>query len=93
MIENNDEFLKSIAQLEESVSSLEKKVKKQISFRRNFILAMVRGFGSVVGATVVFGLILAAIIQIVRGIDYVPIINNMLNSQAIENVINKFTQI
>ena len=92
MIENNKDLQKSISSLEESILKLEKKVQRQTSFRRNFALSLVRGFGTAVGATVIFGLAIAFTIQAVRSIDYVPIMNNLLNSQAIENVINKFTQ-
>ena len=92
MEENNTNLQDSILKLEKSISSSEEYERKQTSFGRIFTLALVRGFGTAVGATVIFGLILASIIQIVRSIDYVPIINNLLSSQAIESVINKFTQ-
>ena len=92
MPETNDRLQKSILSLEKSISNLEKRVQKQTSFRRNFAMSLVRGFGGAIGATVIFGLALALVIQIVRSINYVPLINNILNSQAIESVINRFTQ-
>jgi len=78
--------------LEKKITELTKQIQMQNSFRRNFVIAVVRGLGSAIGATVVFGLGLAILFQIVRSIDYVPILNNILNSNAIEEVIHKFTQ-
>ena len=95
MPENNDQLQslqQSILKLEESISRLEEKVRRQTSLRRNFTLSLVKGLGSAVGATVIFALMLASVVQVIRSIDYVPIINNILSSQAIEDVVNRFTQ-
>ncbi|GIK84112.1 MAG: hypothetical protein BroJett025_07340 [Patescibacteria group bacterium] len=78
--------------LENKIEQLTKQIQIQNSTRRNFYIAVVRGFGSALGATAVFGLVLAILFQIVRSIDYVPVLNNILSSQAIEEVIRRFTQ-
>lgn len=78
--------------LEQEIKELSQHMKLQNSLRRNFVISIVRGFGSALGATVVFGLVIAFLFQIVRSIDYVPILNGILNSQAIEEVIKRFTQ-
>lgn len=91
MEENNQSLQQSINNLEKSVSSLEQVIKKQNSVRHSVALSLLRGFTTALGATVIFGISLALVIQIVRSIDYVPIINNILSSQAIESVINGFT--
>lgn len=79
-------------ELEQQVEELTKQLRLQNSLQRNFFIAMLRGFAGAVGATVVFGIVLALIFQIIRSIDYVPILNNILNSGAIEEVIKRFTQ-
>ena len=79
--------------LEDQIKELSGHIKRQNSIQRNFLIAIVRGLGSAIGATVVFGVGLAILFQIVRSIDYVPILNNILNSGAIEEVIHKFTQL
>lgn len=76
---------------EDSILQLTKQIRLQNSFRRNFALGIVRGFAGALGATVVFGVVLAIVFQIVRSIDYVPVLNNLLNSQAIEELILRFT--
>lgn len=80
----------SIDRLEETVARLDKRIQTQNSYVRNFGLSLARGLASAVGATIIFGLSIAIVIQILRSIDYVPIINNILDSQAIENVISRF---
>ena len=93
MEENISGLQNSIDELDKSVSFLGEQVRRQNSYKRNFALSLLRGFSTAVGATVIFGLILASVVQAVRSIDYVPIINNLLSSEAIESVINKFTQL
>ena len=78
--------------LEQKIEELTKQIKLQTSFKRNFLIAVLRGFATALGATVVFGIALALVFQLVRSIDYVPILNNILNSSAIEEVIYRFTQ-
>ncbi len=92
MQENIGDLQASIDKLEKSVSFLGEQVRRQNSYRRNASLSLVRGFSTAVGATVIFGVILASLLQIVRSIDYVPIVNNLMSSEAIESIINKFTQ-
>ena len=93
MIEKKSELEleESVLKLEKSISLLEKRVKKQVSFRRNFAMALVRGFAGAVGATIIFGLAIALTVRMVRSINYVPLVSNIINSEAIETVINKFT--
>lgn len=80
----------SIDRLEATVARLDKQIQAQNSFIRNFGLSLARGLASAVGATIIFGLVIALTIQFLRSIDYVPIINNILDSQAIESVIDRF---
>lgn len=81
---------KELNLLRTEVADLHTQFRQFNSFRRNFSVAIVRGFASALGATVVFGLALASLIQIVRSIDYVPILNDILNSGAIEEIIKRF---
>ena len=92
MTEKEQELQTTIERLEVEVSVLTKQFRSFNSIRRNFGIAVLRGFGSALGATVVFGLSIALVIQIIRSIDYVPILNGILNSGAIEEVVNKFSQ-
>lgn len=78
--------------LETKITELTGQLKLQNSFKRNFLQSIVRGFGTALGATAVFGLVLALLFQVIRSIDYVPILNGFLSSQAVEDVIRRFTQ-
>lgn len=77
--------------LEKKIEELTKQIKRQNSLRRNFLISVLKGFAGALGATVVFGIAVALVFQIVRSIDYVPILNNILNSMAIEEFILRFT--
>lgn len=79
-------------ELQYQIEELNKQLQMQNSLQRNFFMAMLRGFAGAVGATVVFGIVLAFLFQIIRSINYVPILNNILNSGAIEEVVKRFTQ-
>lgn len=76
---------------EDAIQQLTKQIRLQNSYKRNFTMGIVKGFGGALGATVVFGLVLAIFSQVVQTIDYVPFINNILNSQAIEELILRFS--
>ena len=78
--------------LEKAITRLNKNVQRQTSLTHNFALGLVRGLGTAVGATVVFGLVVAFVMQVIKSIDYVPIVNNIVNSQVIEELISKFTR-
>lgn len=86
------EFSHEVTELQKEVAQLRKQFENFNSFPRNFAIAILRGFASAIGATLVFGLAIAFLIQIIRSIDYVPILNNILNSGAIEEIIQKFAQ-
>ena len=78
--------------LEQELKRLSKCIERQNSLRRNFAVSVLRGFGGALGATFVFGLVIAGLVQLIRSIDYVPILNSILNSGTIEEVIRRFSQ-
>lgn len=92
MTPNEQELQTTIERLEVEVSALTQQFKSFNSARRNFSLSVLRGFGSALGATVVFGLALAVVAQLIQSVDYVPILNGILNSEAIEELVRKFSQ-
>ena len=92
MTQKEQELQATIERLEIEVSALTKQFKSFNSTGRNFSLSVLRGFGSALGATVVFGLALAVAAQLIQSVDYVPILNGILNSGAIEEVVKKFSQ-
>lgn len=76
--------------LEKALQVLNIELQKQNSFLRSFLLGLVKGFAMSIGATVVFALVFALLFQFARTVDYVPIINSFLTSQAVEEVLNNF---
>lgn len=78
--------------LESKIEELTRQIKLQNSAKRNFSIAIIRGFGTAIGATIVFGFVLALMLQIIKSIDYVPVLNNVLTSQEVVDLIQNFLQ-
>jgi hypothetical protein len=78
--------------LEQKIVELTKQIELQNSIKRSFLISILRGFATALGATVIFGIAIALVFQLVRSIDYVPLLNNILDSAAIEELIHRFTQ-
>jgi hypothetical protein len=78
--------------LQEQIEKLTRQIQMQNSFKRNFNLAIIKGFGGAIGATVVFGIVIAILIPILKTINYVPIINSILNSQTLREVFRNIPQ-
>jgi len=93
MLENEENFGQSISNLEKSISSLEENIKKQTSLSRNFTISLVRGLGGAIGATVIFSIVFAFSIKVIQSIDYVPLLNNILSSKAIEDIVSNFAKL
>lgn len=93
MNDSEKSLQQSVDDLESRVGELVAQVKVYNSTRRSLWMAVLRGFASAIGATVVFGIVLAIVFQVIRSLDYVPIINTILNSDAIEEIVKQFTSI
>lgn len=92
MEENTKDLQSSIIELEKSISFLTEQVRKQNSYKRNVSVSLVRGFSTAVGATVIFGVALAILVQAIKSIDYVPIVNSLMSSESVETIISNFMQ-
>lgn len=91
MLEQIKQGAKSeIILLKEEIELLRHELRRQNSFSRLFFHSVLRGLFTAIGATVVTALVFALVFQIVRSIDYVPIINGLLDSRALEAVLNRF---
>lgn len=77
---------------EKQIAKLTQQIEQQNSLQKNFLVGIFRGLGTALGATVVFGLVLAGVFHMIRSIDYVPLLNTILSSEAVEELIRRFTQ-
>lgn len=78
--------------LESKIEELTNQIRIQNSVQRTFAISILRGFGAAIGATIVFGLVLALLSQVIRSIDYIPVLNSVLTSQEVVDLIQNFLQ-
>ncbi len=71
--------------LNTNIEELNKLLNKKVSFRRNFLLSIVSGIGSAIGAVLIGGLLIGLI---ATNLDKIPFINNLLPTDQIEEYIN-----
>lgn len=86
-----EELEKSIYALKESIDILENNMQKNVSFKRNFFLWILRGIGYTIGATIVASIIIFIIALILSYTKDIPILNDFFNSIGINNAL-KWTQ-
>ena len=71
--------------LDTNIQELNKLLKKRLSFGRNFLLSIVSGIGSAIGAVLIGGLLVGLIAS---NLDKIPFIENFLPLDQIEEYIN-----
>ena len=71
--------------LDTNIVELNKLLKKRLSFGRNFLLSMVSGIGSAIGAVLIGGFLIGLIVS---NWDKIPFIQNIFPTDQIEEYIN-----
>ncbi len=83
---------KSEKQEQELVQLLEKlnsNLQKEVSPVRRFIMAVIQGVGTIIGATIVAGIVLGVLSETVDSVDDIPILNKILDSEDLKDIVNK----
>ncbi len=55
-------------------------LEKLTSFKRNFLLSIVKGVGTAIGATLIAGIVLSIFFSVIDTVDDVPIIKDIIKS-------------
>lgn len=71
--------------LDTNIVELNKLLKKRLSFGRNFLLSMVSGIGSTIGAVLIGGFLIGLIVS---NWDKIPFIQDIFPTDQIEEYIN-----
>jgi branched-subunit amino acid ABC-type transport system permease component len=71
--------------LNRDIEELNKLLKKRVSFGRNFLLSIVSGIGSAIGAVLIGGLLIGLIVS---NLDKIPFINDFLSTDQVKEYIN-----
>jgi len=74
-------------QLNQEIKTLTKEIKLLNSFPRRLALGVVTGVGTAIGATIVASVVIAILAQAIQSINDVPILNKLIQSQEIQQVL------
>lgn len=85
-MESNDELIKTINKLQENIANLNKKYKREHSFKFNFVMSIVRGVGTAIGATIIAGILIAILSKTIDSVNDVPILNKLVEQDVIQNI-------
>lgn len=77
---SKEEIEKQITQLNHKLDLLNEQIERQISFKRNFFLVIIKGVGSVLGATVITAILFTLITRLLQTIGWGTFIKNLLDS-------------
>lgn len=82
--------IKSSPNLETQLEILNERLRKRTSPKHLFYFGLVQGMGYSLGATLVAGLVLFLLVQMIASIDYLPIINQFLSSDEVRETLKSF---
>lgn len=74
------------------LKKLNVKLAKQLSFKHELLISIVRGIGYAIGAGIIAGLIIAILSWTVNSIQDVPVLNDIFASPEIKNALDQFAQ-
>lgn len=69
------------------LAKLDTSIQKKLSFKRNFLLSIVKGVGYAIGATLIAGIVIAILSWSISSIQDVPILNKILTASDIEQTL------
>lgn len=86
---SNIDLDNSLISLHKSVDKLNKSITRHNSLRRTFVIGVVNGVGTVIGATVVAGVVLLILSSFIHTIDQIPLLGELIRSSQIEHALDK----
>lgn len=90
---SNQEMTKKIENLEAQLALLNQNLYKQTALKFIIFHSIIRGICYALGATIIAGAVLGFGFRIVSTIDYVPILNQMLSSEEVRDLLRSFKEI
>jgi hypothetical protein len=91
-MENKDKQLeqsKDVIRLNHNINRLNTLIEKRLSFWRNFFLGVVTGVGSVIGATIIGGILIGFLVANIDKLDDIPLIRRVVDSEDLERYIEE----
>lgn len=76
-------------QLSTEIAHLTQQVRLHNSFVRRFLMGIVAGVGTAVGATIVASVLVYSLSRIIKTVDDIPILGNIIQSERINQIIQQ----
>lgn len=80
---------KELRALKKSVNALAKELRHQNSKKYQFGIGIIIGLGRALGATVVFALLIAALVQFVRTAENIPFLNTLTEKSGLHDFVEQ----
>ena len=78
--------MSDVKQINESIEQLNSLLKARVSFWRNFLLGVVTGIGSVIGAAIIGSILLGFLAS---NWDDIPILRNIIPRETVEEFVEE----
>ncbi|MBU0975193.1 MAG: DUF5665 domain-containing protein [Patescibacteria group bacterium] len=85
----NENELTILDHINKNLRKLQKSMYKSNSLKWNFFKGLVSGVGYTIGATIIFGILLAILSKTINTVDDVPVLNKIIQTIQIDGVIEE----
>ena len=80
-------MVKKDQELIDSINKLNSSLEKRNSFFRNFLLGILTGLGSAIGAILIGGILITLIVSNLDFLEQIPVLRNVITVEQVEEVI------
>jgi hypothetical protein len=71
----------------EHLKNIEKRLYRLTSMRWLFLMGLIRGFSTVIGATIVAAIVFTLLARMLSSVDQVPFLNQLIENSGIEEIV------
>ncbi len=82
----------SDADLKKTLTEINERLKKRTSFKYIFFYSLVQGIGSVIGATLIAGVLVAIAVKILMSFSSIPIIDQLYSMYGLNESFENFNK-
>ncbi len=75
----NENTEKLLEELDQTLATTNERLAKQNSLGRRFLLGIVQGLGGAIGLTIVAGIVLSLLAQLVQSLEAVPLLDRVID--------------
>ncbi|NCS97818.1 MAG: hypothetical protein GW762_04490 [Candidatus Pacebacteria bacterium] len=79
--------------LVQNIEELNSRLEKSLSIRYRFSVAILQGFGVALGGTIVAYIVITILVEALRQVNYIPMINMLFDSEYFRIFIDRLTNL